>query len=153
VTTAITLATGAEQAQLLSLMERRDTEAGGAEWDEADMARARRATGPLVQGGSEGAVWLIGPIRAPLGYAIVTFGWSLPLAGREGWVEDVFIRPNVRKRGIGTEVLHAISVSLRQGGLKALHVRLPGTAPAAEHFFGGAGFAKNSDLTVMTDLL
>ncbi|SMY09690.1 GNAT family N-acetyltransferase [Flavimaricola marinus] len=152
-TTAITLATAEQQPQVLSLMERRDTEAGGAPWDDSDNALARRAVGPLLQGGSEGAIWLIGPTRAPLGYAIVTFGWSIPLAGREGWVEDVFIRPNVRRRGIGTEVLHAIAVSLRQAGLKALHVRLPSAAAAAEHFFGGAGFATNTDLTVMTDLL
>lgn len=152
-TTAITLAVSEQMTQVLSLMERRDTEAGGTPWDEADAALAQRAVAPLLAGGSEGAVWLIGPARAPLGYAIVTFGWSLPMAGREGWVEDAFIRPSVRRRGIGTEVLHAIAVSLRQAGLKALHVRLPGSAPAAEHFFDGAGFSKNRDLTVMTDLL
>lgn len=152
-TTAITLAIPEQTEQVLSLMERRDTEAGGAPWDDADSALARRAVLPMLNGGPEGAIWLIGPTRAPLGYATITFGWSLPLAGREGWVEDVFIRPNVRRRGIGTEVLNAIAVSLRQAGLKALHVRMQGHVPAAEKFFLGAGYATNSDITVMTDML
>ena len=152
-TTAITLAGPDHRPQLLALMERRDVEAGGSAWSEADTGRAIRAIGPLLLGGPEGAVWLIGPVRAPLGYTIATFGWSLLLAGREAWIEDVFVRQSVRQRGIGTEVLHAVAVALRQADVRALHVRLPDAAPAAIRFFGKAGFARKDDIRLMTDML
>ena len=151
--TAITLAGPEQLSILLGLVERRATEAGGPAWDDADQARATRAIDPLLSGGELGAAWLIGPTRAPLGYAILTFGWSLNLGGREAWVEDLYIRPSVRRRGIGTEVLHAIAVSLRRADVKALQARVPAQDGVQSGFLTGAGFAIDHRLALMTDLL
>ncbi len=151
--TAITLANGENMGPLLSLMSRRATEATAEEdTDEAQLAR-QHAIKPLLEGGQEGAVWLVGPVRAPLGYVIVTFGWSVSAGGREAWVEDIFIRPSVRRRGIGTEVMHAISTTLSKSGLAAMHVRLSGGQAIAASFCARAGFAPQSDVIVMSDVL
>jgi len=153
VSTAITLAGPEQLSILLGLVERRGTEAGGHAWDDTDRAGATRAIDPLLLGGELGAAWLIGPTRAPLGYAILTFGWSLSLGGREAWVEDLYIRPSVRRRGIGTEVLHAIAVSLRRADVKALQARVPAQDGVQSGFLTGAGFAIDHRLALMTDLL
>jgi GNAT superfamily N-acetyltransferase len=150
---AITLATGDHMAQLLSLMSRRATEATGTDETDDTVLSRQHALKPLLAGGPEGAVWLVGPPRAPLGYVIVTFGWSVALGGREAWIEDVFVRPSVRRRGIGREVLHAIGVSLRQAEVRALQVRLPADQATAISFCSSAGFTQNPGLAVMTDLL
>ena len=99
-TTAIHLAGPDDIAPLLALMERFHVETALPH----DDAHRRRAATPLVQGSPHGAVWLIGPQRAPLGYVLLGFGWSVDSAGMEGFVHEVFIRPSVRGRGIGTEV-------------------------------------------------
>jgi hypothetical protein len=51
---------------------------------------------------------------------------------RAEWVEDSHIRQSVRRRGIGTEVLRAIAVSLRQAEVRILrlHLRLPALRPS-----------------------
>ena len=37
----------------------------------------RAALLPLLEGSPHGAIYLIGPARAPVGYIVLTFGWSL----------------------------------------------------------------------------
>ena len=146
--TAINLGGPEDDERLLSLMARYHEECG---LDFDDEHRARVAA-PLLEGSPLGAVWLIGPQRAPLGYVLVTFGWSVRLGGMIGWVEEVFIRPSVRSRGIGTEVLHAIAVSLGPAGIQALQVRVDGDERLAR-FYKRVGFAQTDDQRVMTDLL
>ncbi len=147
--TAIHLARPDDLDPLLSLMARGHAERALPH----DDAHRRKAVLPLLEGSPHGAVWLIGPQRAPLGYVVAAFGWSVALAGVEGWVEDVFVRPSVRRRGIGTEVLHAVAVSLAQGGVKALHVRLRDEDAQAIAFCSKVGFAACPGDRVMTDML
>lgn len=147
--TNITLARPDDIDRVLSLTERYHTERGIVSDDDL----RRRAVAPLLEGSPLGAIWLIGPSRAPLGYVLVTFGWSVAYGGPEGWVDEVFIRPSVRRRGIGTEVLHAIAVSLAGGGVRALHARLGDTDADAQRFCQRAGFEARSGLMVMTDTL
>jgi GNAT superfamily N-acetyltransferase len=147
-TTAINLAGPADDDRLMSLMGRYHEECG-LTYDDAHRAAV---AAPLLEGSPLGAVWLIGPARAPLGYVMVSFGWSVPLGGMIGWVEEVFIRPSVRSRGIGTEVLHAVAVSLGQAGLRALQVRVDDNARLAK-FCGRVGFGDTVDTRIMTDVL
>lgn len=150
---AITLATGDHMAALLSLMARRQHEATGLdEPDEAHIAR-QHAIKPLLDGGPEGAVWLVGPPRAPLGYVIVTFGWNIALGGREAWVDDLYVRPSVRRRGIGRDVIHAVGMSLRQADVRALQVRLAQDTQTANAFCQAAGFAPQPHIGILTELL
>ena len=147
-TTSITLAGPDDHARVMGLMERNIAETGQ-DWDPVTR---ERALAPLLDGSPHGAIWLIGPVRAPLGYVLVSFGWSISLGGSEGWVDEVFIRPSVRRRGIGTEVLHAIAVALSKGGVKALHVRLPDAATVNQRFCERVGFAHQPDIRLMSDV-
>jgi len=145
-TTAINLGGPADDERLLSLMARYHEERG-LDYDDAHRAKV---AAPLLEGSPLGAVWLIGPQRAPLGYVLVTFGWSVRLGGMIGWVEEVFIRPSVRSRGIGTEVLHAIAVTLGPAGIEALQVRVDGDERLAR-FCKRVGFGRTEDHRIMTD--
>jgi L-amino acid N-acyltransferase YncA len=74
------------------------------------------------------------------------------LGGSEGWVDEVFIRPSVRRRGIGTEVLHSIAVALSKGGVKALHVRVPQDADVTQRFCERVGFTLQPNTRLMSDI-
>jgi len=117
-TTAINLGGPQDAPRALDLMKRYHEEA---ELDYDDAHRAAVAT-PLLDGSPLGAIWLIGPMRAPLGYVMMTFGWSVAHGGMTATLAEAFIRTNVRNRGIGTEVMHTIAVSLRAADVKALTV-------------------------------
>jgi ribosomal protein S18 acetylase RimI-like enzyme len=78
----------------------------------------------LLEGSPHGAIYLVGPGRAPIGYAIVSFGWSVEFGGMDGFIDEVYIRPGVRGRGIGTEVLESLPKALAGAGLRALHLEV-----------------------------
>ena len=77
---------------------------------------------PLLEGSPHGAIWLIGPRRAPVGYVVVSFGWSVEYGGMDAIVDELFVRSAVRKRGMGSEALNGLSKALKEGGIKALHL-------------------------------
>jgi len=91
---------------------------------EQDEATRRAAILPLLEGSPHGAIYLIGPGRAPIGYLAVSFGWSLEFGGLDGFVDEIYIRRSVRGRGIGSEVLLALPKALAGAGLKALHLEV-----------------------------
>ena len=148
-TSAITLADPTDLPRVMGLMARFHEEMGLP----YDDAHREAAAAPLLDGSPLGAVWLIGPARAPLGYVMIGFGWSVPRAGMVGTLEEVFIRPSVRRRGIGTETLHAIAVSLRDAGLRALTVSLPPEQDALQSFCERVGFRSDPPRHHMTDPL
>ena len=141
---------GEENAALcLALMEKHHAEQG-LPYDDAHRIAV---ASPLLAGNPLGAIWLIGPARAPLGYVLVTFAWSVEAGGMVGWISEIYMRPSVRKRGIGTETLHAVAVALRAGGIKALHAEIGGADNPLLHFWKRVGFRPDSIRTVVTDIL
>ena len=146
-TTSINLAGPDAIDRVLSLMERYHDEVGIA----SDEVTRKRAVEPLLTGTPHGAIWTIGPQRAPLGYVLVSFGWSVQLGGTEAWVKEIFIRSSVRGRGIGTEVLHSIAVNLSKHGITSLHVRMDRDNETLQKFFAKVGFDAHENLLVMTD--
>ena len=99
-TTAIHLATPQDAPRLLTLIE-----AFHAEVSISSTPQTREAAlMPLLEGSPLGAAWLFGPAKAPVGYTVVAFGWSIEMGGMDAMIDELYIRPSVRKRGIAGEV-------------------------------------------------
>lgn len=109
-----------------------------------------RTTLAMVLGGlPQGVAYLIGPPRAPVGYAVVSFGFCLERGGLDATVDEVFIRPAVRGRGMGSEALAALATALGGHGVKALHVEVAtDSRPAA--LYRRLGFAPRDATHLMT---
>ena len=118
--TALNLAKSGDLDRLIPLVAAFHHEEGITLDDEA----RRAAILPLLEGSPHGAVYLIGPGRAPIGYIVVTFGWSVEFGGMDGFIDEFFIRPGVRGRGIGSEVLRQLPKALGSAGMKALHLEV-----------------------------
>ena len=117
--------------------------------DQTDEAR-RAGLAPLLESSPHGAVYLIGPGRAPIGYIIVTFSWSVALGGMTGTVDEINIRPGVRGRGIGTEVLTNLPKALASAGLMALHAETGAADTRAQGFFARLRFEPREGAVRMT---
>ncbi|MDW4497609.1 GNAT family N-acetyltransferase [Sulfitobacter sp. D35] len=114
-------------------------------------AEARRAgIAPLLEGVPHGAAYLIGPPRAPIGYVVVTFGWSLEFGGMDGFIDEIFIRPGVRGRGIASEALQSLPRALAAAGLKALHLEVRRDDEKTRRLYARAGFKERADYMLMT---
>lgn len=107
--------------------------------DMSDEAR-RAGLAPLLDGIPHGAAYLIGPPRAPIGYIVVCFGWSVEFGGLDAIIDELYIRPGVRGRGIATETLMSLPRALAGAGLRAIHLEVDSGNEAAVKLYKRAGF-------------
>lgn len=105
---------------------------------------------PLLEGSPHGAVYIIGPSRAPIGYAVISFGWSIELGGLDGFLDEIYIRPAVRGRGIGTEVLLGLPKALAGAGLRALHLEVDRDASKTRALYEKLHFQPRERYMLMT---
>jgi GNAT superfamily N-acetyltransferase len=117
---------------------------------EQDDATRRAAVLPLLEGSPHGAIYLVGPARAPIGYVAISFGWSIELGGMDGIVDEVFIRPSVRGRGIGSELLMSLPRALAGAGLKALHLEVDREAEKTIRLYEKLHFRPRSRYMLMS---
>lgn len=117
---------------------------------EQDDAARRGAIEPLLKGSEHGALWLIGPRRAPVGYIAISFGWSIELGGLDGIIDEFFMRENVRGRGMGTEVLRLLLKQLSAAGMKALSLEVAPENARATKLYARRGFVLRDGYNFMT---
>lgn len=143
---ALQLATEDDAPKLLPLVAAFHQEMGFATTQEQQTA----AVAPLLAGSPHGAIWLIGPRKAPVGYLTITFGWSLEFGGMDAFVDELFTRPAVRKRGMGSEALAGISKALGEGGVRALHLEVDREDKATQGFYQRARFQQRDKYVLMS---
>lgn len=95
---------------------------------------------PLLENPDLGRVWLIGPTISPVGYLVVTFGYSIALGGRDARLDEFYLRENARGKGVGAKILDAVRPFLREAGVKTLWVETDRDDPAQRRLFARAGF-------------
>jgi ribosomal protein S18 acetylase RimI-like enzyme len=94
----------------------------------------------LLADPSLGGVWLVERDGAPIGYAIVTFGYDLEFAGRDAWLTELWIDEAARGCGAGRVALEALEIELRAHQVRALHLQVRPGNPAMR-VYERAGFA------------
>ncbi|MHA6347016.1 GNAT family N-acetyltransferase [Roseivivax sp. CAU 1761] len=138
---------GAEDAErLLPMVAAYHSERGF----DLDEERRAEAVKPLLEGSPHGAVWLIGPRKAPVGYIVVTFGWSLEFGGLDAIVDELYVRPAVRGRGMGSDALDGIARALRDGGVQAIHLEAARHDARARAFYERSRFRMREGYALMS---
>jgi ribosomal protein S18 acetylase RimI-like enzyme len=145
-TAALTLATPDHLERLVTLVTAFHAEAGITLSDE----QRRKGIAPLLDGIPHGAAYIIGPPRAPIGYIVITFGWSVEFGGLDAIIDELYVRPGVRGRGIASEALIALPRALSQGGLRAIHLEVDRNNPAAVKLYRRAGFKERDGYMFMS---
>lgn len=146
---ALTLAGPDHLEKLLGLVDMFHEEEGIASTAES----RENGVAPLLDGIPHGCAYLIGPPRAPIGYIVITFGWSVEFGGLDGIIDELFIRRGVRGRGIASEALIALPRALAGAGLRAIHLEVDtGNAPALK-LYRRAGFAVRENYAYMSKRL
>lgn len=115
-----------------------------------DETTRRNALMPLLEGSPLGAIYIIGPTRAPVGYIVLTFGWTVEFGGMDAFVDEFFIRPAVRGRGMGSETLLTLSRMLGQAGVRALHLEVDHENETAKRLYARTGFKARDRYMLMT---
>lgn len=110
----------------------------------------RAGVAPLLDGIPHGCAYLIGPPRAPIGYIVITFGWSVEFGGLDAIIDELYIRPGVRGRGIASEALIALPRALAGAGLRAIHLEVDKTNEKALKLYRRAGFSVRDNYLFMS---
>ncbi len=146
---ALHLAKPDDLDRLIALVRAFHQEAGLQNTDEHRQA----ALLPLLEGSPHGAVYLIGPSRGPIGYIVVTFGWSIEFGGLDGFIDEIYIRSGVRGRGVGSEVITSLAAMLKSIGMKALHLEVEPSNESALRLYKRCHFKLRDGYHLMSRVL
>jgi diamine N-acetyltransferase len=102
--------------------------------------RAQATFSELLSDPTLGQVWLIQAHSTPVGYVVMTLGYSMEYGGRDAFVDDLFIQPGFRSQGLGKLALARVKAACRERGIRALHLEVGRENAAALALYHRAGF-------------
>jgi len=112
-------------------------------------ARVRAALAPLLRNDQHGVVWIIG--EPPLGYAAVTWGFSLESGGQDALLDEVYLRE--RGRGLGAQLLRCIIDDLVTRGMNRIFLETEAPNEGARRFYARYGFETEDSVWMSRSLL
>jgi ribosomal protein S18 acetylase RimI-like enzyme len=105
-----------------------------------DAASVRRGLASLMHDPTLGGAWLVRQEGHAVGYFVLTYGFDLEFGGRQATVTELFLRPEGRRLGLGSEALRFIEDHLRTAGIGAYELQVERGNAAARAFYAAAGF-------------
>ncbi len=114
-----------------------------------DEAIAQDALDRLIRNPALGGIWLMRADGHLAGYVVLTLGYSLEFHGRDAFVDELFVAPMYRHRGIGTQALRFIEEQCRAFGVHALHLEVERGNAGAQRLYRSLGF-RDHDRYLMT---
>ncbi len=90
---------------------------------------------PLLDDESHGAVWIAEP---SLGYAVVTWSWSVEIGGAEAVLDEIYVRD--RGRGAGTQLVSTLEAECRRRGVRRIFLETEAPNAAARRLYERLGF-------------
>jgi ribosomal protein S18 acetylase RimI-like enzyme len=107
-----------------------DADPGPSPFDEE---RRRRNWELFVKDSSLGRAWIICEGARPVGYVVLTLGFSFEYGGRDGFLDELYVDAKYRGRGIGRQAMEFVEEQAREMGVNALHLEAThGNEPAIE---------------------
>jgi diamine N-acetyltransferase len=88
-----------------------------------------------------GRAWLLWLGEKPVGYVILTLGYSFEFRGRDGFVDELYIEPEFRRRGLGRRAMEFLERKARELGVNAMHMEVDRGNEAAAELYRRAGYA------------
>ena len=113
--------------------------------------RMSDAIRPLLGNSELGRIWLITLDDQIIGYTALCFGYSIEFAGRDAFVDELFVVSEQRGRGIGRQVLELIRTEARQLDVKALHLEVARDNHQAQRLYRAVGFTARDKYLLMTE--
>jgi diamine N-acetyltransferase len=143
-------ATPEDEPELLRMMRQlAEQEPGRIHFDEA---AARACFRKLRSLPAFGGVWMLCEENKPVGYIILTVGFSFEFHGHDAFIDELYVDATYRRRGHGRKAVRFIEEKARERGVNAIHLEVDrGNDPAFE-LYRRAGY-RDHDRYLMTKWL
>lgn len=80
-----------------------------------------------------GQAWIFFAGETPVGYVVLTLGYSFEYHGRDAFVDELYVEPQFRRQGIGRRAVQLVEERARALGVNAIHLEVDdGNDPAVE---------------------
>lgn len=139
------LATAADLEGVLALHCAFFTEDGYTVREDESRANLSRLLGDPTLG----RLWVMDDRGEVVGYLLLAFGFSLEFRGRDAFVDELYVVPGHRGRGLGTRALELAAETCRELGVRALHLEVERYKEGAQTLYRRMGFADH-DRYLMT---
>lgn len=134
-------ATTSDVTELVRLMEEFHAESGYV----LDRQWAGRSFVTLLRDQSLGKVWLVRCGELVVGHVVLTVRFSMEYGGTDAFIDDLFVRPEHRRRGAASAALSAVLAECRERKVLALHVEVGQDNVAANALYTRFGLLLGSD--------
>jgi GNAT superfamily N-acetyltransferase len=94
----------------------------------------------LAERDRRGAVWVADSAGTLLGYLIVVLVMSVEHQGLMGEIDEFFVLPEARSRGVGAQLLAAAEAALAERGCTRLQLQLASGNSRARAFYQRRGY-------------
>ena len=101
-----------------------------------------RALRQVAHGEPLARAWLVHEAEAVVGYLVITLGFSVEYGGRDGFIDDLYLVPSARGRGLGRKLIAFAQAQARELGIGTLHLEVDGGNEGATRLYRAAGFAE-----------
>ena len=101
---------------------------------EAALLRVAAGEEPLAR------AWIVHRAGEAVGYLVLTLGYSVEYGGRDGFVDDLYLGPGLRGRGVGGRLLAFALERAAALGINTLHLEVETGNAGAERLDRAAGF-------------
>lgn len=135
-TWAISPAVAADGAAVADLLTRQLDEHGLP----ADRERVGSAVAMLLGAPRHGFLLVAREDAAVVGVAFVAMHWSLEHGGQACWLEELYVLPDRRGRGVGRDLLRAAIARARERGCLVMDLEVVANHARAAHLYAREGF-------------
>jgi GNAT superfamily N-acetyltransferase len=90
-----------------------------------DESTARNNLRELLNDPAYGLVYIVrDDDQLPVGYLVICFDFSMEYRGKGAWIDELFVTPTHRGKGIGTQLLNFAETASREHGAQTLHLEV-----------------------------
>jgi ribosomal protein S18 acetylase RimI-like enzyme len=94
----------------------------------------------IVGGEKLARAWLVRRDGEPVGYVVITLGYSIEYGGRDGFIDDLYIAPAARGQGLAPTLLDFAIAQAVELGIGTLHLETDTGNERATRLYRRAGF-------------
>jgi GNAT superfamily N-acetyltransferase len=106
-------------------------------WEPVAKERALRT---LLSDPSLGVVGLFATADGPVGYFVVTWGYDLEWDGRDAFLTELFLVPQARGQGLGSQAMAHVEAVAQEHSARALHLMVRDENVVARRLYARRGY-------------
>jgi diamine N-acetyltransferase len=103
----------------------------------------------FLRHGEFGRAWLLCIDNKPVGYVILTLGFSFEYRGQEAFIDELYVEEGYRRQGFGQRAMEFAAERARSLGVNVIHLEVDRTNVAALELYRRLGYVDH-DRYLMT---